>query len=74
MMIILIIRRRNKKQKKKEIERILKYKDLTIRIRCMWNVNGQVILVTAGPTGSTSKCEWTDDTSNSRADWKHLKM
>jgi hypothetical protein len=37
--------------KKKEAERILKYKDLTIEIRCMWNVKTKVIPVTIGQLG-----------------------
>jgi hypothetical protein len=40
---------------KKEAEKILKYKDLTIEIQCMWNVKTTVILVTIGATGTISK-------------------
>jgi len=40
---------------KKEAEKILKYKDLTIEIQCMWNVKTKVIPVIIGATGSISK-------------------
>jgi hypothetical protein len=40
---------------KKEAEKILKYKDLTIEVQCMWNVKTRVIPVTVGATGTTSK-------------------
>jgi hypothetical protein len=39
---------------KKETE-ILKYKDLTIEIQCMWNVKTKVIPVINGATGTVSK-------------------
>lgn len=32
----------------KEVEEILKYKELTIEIQCVWNVRGKVISVTTG--------------------------
>jgi hypothetical protein len=41
--------------KKKEAEKILKYKDLTIKIQCMWNVKTNVIPVIIGATGTISK-------------------
>jgi hypothetical protein len=34
----------------KEAENILKYKDFTIEIRCMWNVKTNVIPVITGAT------------------------
>jgi len=34
---------------------ILKYKDLTIEIQCMWNVKTKVIPVIIGTTGTISK-------------------
>jgi hypothetical protein len=34
---------------------ILKYKDLTIEIQCMWNVKTRVIPVIIGATGTISK-------------------
>jgi hypothetical protein len=37
----------------KEYEKILKYKDLTIEIQCMWNVK-RVIPVIIGATGTIS--------------------
>jgi hypothetical protein len=40
---------------KKEAEKILKYKDLTIKIQRMRNVKTKVIPVTIGATGTISK-------------------
>jgi hypothetical protein len=40
---------------KKEAEKILKYKDLTTEIQCMWNVKARVIAVIIGATGTVSK-------------------
>ena len=40
---------------KKETEKILKYKDLTIKIQRMWNVKTKVIPVIIGATGTISK-------------------
>ena len=40
---------------KKEAEKILKYKDLTIEMQCMWNVKTKVIPVIIGATGTISK-------------------
>jgi len=37
---------------RKEAEKILKYKDLTIEIQCMWNVKTEVIPVITGATGT----------------------
>jgi hypothetical protein len=39
----------------KEVEKILKYKDLTIEIQRMWNVRIRVIPVIIGATGTISK-------------------
>jgi len=40
---------------KKEAKKILKYKDLTIEIHCMWNVKTTVIPVLIGATWTISK-------------------
>jgi len=40
---------------KKEPEKILKYKDITIEIQCMWNVKTKVLPVTIGAIGTISK-------------------
>jgi hypothetical protein len=40
---------------KKEAEKILKCKDLTIEIQCMWNVKIRVIPVIIEATGTISK-------------------
>jgi hypothetical protein len=40
---------------KNEAENILKYKDLTTEIQCMWNVKIKVIPVIIGETGTISK-------------------
>ena len=39
----------------KDAEKIIKYKDLTIEIQCMWNVQKKVIPVIIGTTGTISK-------------------
>jgi hypothetical protein len=39
----------------KEAEKILKYKDLTIEIQHMWNVNTRVIPIIIGATGTISQ-------------------
>jgi hypothetical protein len=48
---------------KKEVEKILKYKDLTIEIKRMWKVKTRVIPVIIGATGTISK-SFTKYTSN----------
>jgi hypothetical protein len=38
-----------------KVEKILKHKNLTIKIKLMWNVKTKVIPVIMGATGTTSK-------------------
>ena len=40
---------------KKQAEKILKYKDLTIKIQRMWNVKTNVIPIRIGASGTISK-------------------
>jgi hypothetical protein len=40
---------------KKEVEKVLKYQDLTIEIQSMWNVKTRVIPVIIGATGTIPK-------------------
>jgi hypothetical protein len=40
---------------KKEAQKILKYRDLTIKIQCMWNAKTKVIPAIIGATGIISK-------------------
>jgi len=40
---------------KKEADKILKCKDLTIEIQCVWNVKTKVVPVIIGATGTISK-------------------
>jgi len=44
----------NNNNNNKEAEKILKYKDLTIEIHRMWNVNTKVTPVIIGVTGTIS--------------------
>jgi len=44
----------NNNNNNKEVEKILKYKDLTIEIQRLWNVKTKVILVIIGATGTIS--------------------
>jgi hypothetical protein len=45
----------NNKIIKQEVEKILKYKNRTIEIQCMWNVKTNVIPVIIGATETISK-------------------
>ena len=45
----------NNNNNNKEAEKILKYKDLTIEIQHMWNIEARVIPVLIGATGTISK-------------------
>jgi hypothetical protein len=40
---------------KKEVKNILKYKDLTTEIQCMWNIKTKVIPVITGANGTISE-------------------
>ena len=40
---------------KKETEKFLKYKDLIMEVKCMWNVEAKSIPVIRGTTGTISK-------------------
>jgi hypothetical protein len=46
---------RVQKYDKEKTEKILKYKNLTIQIQCMWNVKTNVIPVIIRATGTISK-------------------
>jgi hypothetical protein len=54
MMMMMMIISGDRNVIKKEAEKILKYKELTIEIQCMWNVKTNVIPV-VGETGTISK-------------------
>ena len=54
-MLIDVAISRDRNVIKKEAEKILKYKDLTIEIQCMWKVKTKVIPVIIGATGAISK-------------------
>jgi hypothetical protein len=54
-MLIDVAISRNRNVIKKEAEKILKYKDLTIEIQCMWNVKSRVIPVIIVATGTISR-------------------
>jgi len=54
-MLIDVAISRDRNVIKKEVEKILKYKDLTIEIQRMWNVKIKVIPVIIGATGTISK-------------------
>jgi hypothetical protein len=40
---------------KREAKNIMKYKDLTIEIHCIWNVKAKMIPVKTGATGTIPK-------------------
>jgi hypothetical protein len=46
----------------KEAEKILKYKNLTIKLQCMWNVKTRVIPVIVGATETISKFKISENT------------
>ena len=54
-MLIDVAISRDRNVIKKEAEKILKYKNLTIEIQCMWKVKTRVIPVIIGATGTISK-------------------
>jgi hypothetical protein len=45
----------NRNMIKKEAEKILKYKDLTVEIQCMWNVKTKMLPVIIRVTGTISR-------------------
>jgi hypothetical protein len=46
---------RRQKLIKKEAEKVLKHRNLTIEIQCLWNVKTGVITIITGATGTISK-------------------
>jgi hypothetical protein len=54
-MLIYVAIPGDRNESRKEAEKILKYKDLTIEIKLMWNVKTGVIPVIIGATGTISK-------------------
>jgi hypothetical protein len=54
-MLIAVAISGDKNMIKKEVEKILKYKDLTIEIQCMWDVKPRVTPIITGATGTISK-------------------
>ena len=60
---------------KREAKKILKYKDLTIEIQCMWNVKAKMILVKTGATGTLSKLfrQYLNIILGSMKSWKYTK-
>jgi len=46
---------RDRNVMKREAEKILKYKDLVIEIRCMWSVKAKVLPVITGAIGTISE-------------------
>jgi len=55
MLISIVAIHGDRNVMKKEAEKILKYKDLTTEIQCMWNVKANVLPVIIGATGTISK-------------------
>jgi len=54
-MLIAVAISRHRNVIKKEVEKILKYKDVLIEIQRTWNVKAKTIPVIAGATGTVAK-------------------
>ena len=54
-MLIVVAISRDRNLIKKEADKVIKYKDLTIEIERMWNVNTNLIPVIIGATGTIWK-------------------
>jgi hypothetical protein len=74
-MLIDIAIQRDRNVIKKEAGKILKYKDLTIKIKHMWNVKAKVIRIISRATGTFSKSfrKYVSDIPGNNDLWKLQK-